>query len=184
VVRDVSRTVTDVLLRNFEAVLANGIEADGIWIFGDMAFQDGDDVSRPAMYRELIWPDHKRLADWAHGREMKIIYHTDGDVNGVLDLYVEAGFDCLHPLEAKASMDIRKLCPKYGQRLAFFGNCDVMKYATNDLDLIEEEIRGKLEAGKATKGYAYHSDHSVSPQVSWKTYQVIMAMVEKHGRYR
>ena len=34
---------------------------------------------------------------------MKFIYHTDGNVNAVLPLYLEAGFDCLQPLEAKAT---------------------------------------------------------------------------------
>jgi len=38
-------------------------------------------------------------------------------------------------------------------------------------------------AGKATKGYAYHSDHSVPPQVSWKTYQGIIGLIGKHGKY-
>jgi hypothetical protein len=32
-------------------------------------------------------------------------------------------------------------------------------------------------------GYAYHSDHSVPPTVSWDTYQFIMHLVDEHGRY-
>ena len=81
-------------------------------------------------------------------------------------------------------MDIRKLCPKYGDRLAFFGNTDVMKMATNDLAMIEDEVRAKMAAGKATKGYVYHSDHSIPPQVSWQTYQAIIRMVEKYRELR
>lgn len=180
---DISKTFADVLLQNLEAAIGTGIPPDGLWIYGDMAFKTSTMCS-PSMYRELIWPDHKRLADWAHAHGMKFIFHTDGDVNGVIDLYLEAGFDCLQPLESKASMDVRKLCPKYGDRLAFFGNIDVMKMATNDLELIEDEIRQKLTAGKATKGYAYHSDHSVPPQVTWQTYQTIIAMVKKYGNYQ
>jgi uroporphyrinogen decarboxylase len=179
---DISRTFTNVLIRNLDVALQTGVEPDGLWIYGDMAFKTATMCS-PAMYKELIWPDHKRIADWAHQHGMKFIFHTDGDVNGVMDLYIAAGFDCVQPLEAKASMDVRKLCPKYGQKLAFFGNIDVMKMATNDLDLIEEEIRSKLAAGMATKGYAYHSDHSVPPQVSWKTYQAIIEMVKRYGSY-
>ncbi len=181
-VRDVSRTFTDQTLRNFDAAMATGIQPDGLWIYGDMAYNHATMCS-PEMYKELIWPDHKRLADWAHAHNMKFIYHTDGDINGVMDLYVKAGFDCLQPLEAKAGVDIRKLCPKYGRELSFFGNIDVMKMATNDLAAIEEEIKVKFATGMATKGYIYHSDHSVPPQVSWKTYQAIMQMVEKYGRY-
>jgi uroporphyrinogen decarboxylase len=179
---DVSRTFTDIMLQNLDLAMSTGIEPDGLWIYGDMAFKTATMCS-PAMYRELIWPDHKRLADWAHARGMKFIYHTDGNVNGVMDLYLQAGFDCLQPLEAKASMDIRNLCPKYGDRLSFFGNIDVMVMATNDPERIEHEIASKLQAGKATRSYAYHSDHSVPPSVSWKTYQHIVRLVEKYGNY-
>jgi len=181
-IQDVSVTFTDQVIRNLDAVMATGIQPDGLWIYGDMAFNHATMCS-PTMYQELIWPDHKRLADWAHAHRMKFIYHTDGDVNGVLELYAKAGFDCLQPLESKANMDIRKLAPAYGDRFTFFGNIDVMKMITNDLDLIEEEIASKFPAGMQHRGYIYHSDHSVPPQVSWETYQSIIKMVEKHGRY-
>jgi uroporphyrinogen decarboxylase len=181
-VQDVSRTFTNVMIRNLDAMMAVGIEPDGLWIYGDMAFKTATMCS-PAMYRELIWPDHKRLADWAHVHNMKFIFHTDGDINGVMDLYVQAGFDCIQPLEVKASMDVRTLIPKYHRDLAFFGNIDVMAMATNDLPRIEAEIESKLAVGKEYRCYAYHSDHSVPPSVSWETYQAIIAMVEKHGQY-
>jgi uroporphyrinogen decarboxylase len=181
-VRDVSRVFTDQMLMNLDAIMTTGIQPDGLWIYGDMAFKSSTMCS-PDMYKELFWPDHKRLADWAHAHGMKFIYHTDGDVNRVIDLYIAAGFDCLQPLEVKASMDIRQLCPRYGKQLAFFGNVDVMKMITNDLGVIEEEIRQKLEAGMATHGYFYHSDHSVPPQVSWATYQAIIGMLDKYGAY-
>jgi uroporphyrinogen decarboxylase len=179
---DVSRTFTNVLLRNFDAIMATGMEPDGLWIYGDMAFKTAT-LCSPAMYKELIWPDHKRLADWAHCHNMKFIYHTDGDVNGVMDLYCDAGFDCVQPLEVKASMDVRQLIPKYHRQLAFFGNIDVMVMATNDLQKIEAEIASKFAVGKEYRNYIYHSDHSVPPSVSWETYKAIIAMVKEHGEY-
>ncbi len=181
-IRDVSHTFTNVMLRNLDACMASGIQPDGLWIYGDMAFKTATMCS-PAMYKDLIWPDHKRLADWAHIHNMRFIYHTDGDVNGVMDLYLKAGFDCLQPLEAKAGMDVRKLCPKYGRDMAFFGNVDVMLMATNDPEKIEAEIKAKIEAGKSTRGYIYHSDHSVPPSVSWESYQHVIRCVDKYGDY-
>jgi uroporphyrinogen decarboxylase len=177
-IADISRVHTDMVLRDFEALMATGMKPDGVWIYGDMAYKNATMCS-PAMYKELIWPDHKRLADWAHERGMKFIYHTDGDINRVLDLYIEAGFDCVQPLESKANMDIRKIAPLYGDRLAI----DVMVMATNDYEKLEHEISTKFAAGMATKGYVYHSDHSVPPSTSWETYQFIMQLVEKYGYY-
>lgn len=100
-----------------------------------------------------------------------------------MDLYIDAGFDVLQPMESKASMDIRELAPLYGNRLSFFGNIDVMKMITEDLDLIEEEIRTKFAAGMAHRGYLYHSDHSVPPQVSLKTYLHIIDLIQRYGAY-
>ncbi len=179
---DVSRTFTDVVLLNLQAVIDAGIDVDGIWCYGDMAFRTATMCS-PGMYRELIWPDHQRMADWAHARGLKFIYYTDGDVNGVIDLYLAAGFDALQPLEAKANMDIRKLCPRYGDRLTFFGNCDVMTYATNDLAQIGAEVKSKLSAGMATGSYIYHSDHSIPPQMAFDSFKALIGLIDRYGVY-
>ena len=131
----------------------------------------------------MIWPEHKRLVEWTHAHGMKFIYHTDGDVRGFLDLFVEAGFDCLQPLEAKAGMDVRQLAPQYGRQLSFFGNIDMTVAIRRDRAELEHEVKTKLAAGMANRGYAYHSDHSVPPQVSWATYQHIIALLDKYGNY-
>lgn len=182
-VRDISRTYTDVQLELFRRILAAGLQPDALWIFEDLAYSNGP-LCSPAMYRDLIWPDHKRMCEFAHAHGMKFIFHTDGDINTYVDLFVAAGFDCLQPLEAKARVDIRQLAPRYGRQLAFFGNIDMMVAITNDRARVAEEVRAKLAAGMAHKGYLYHSDHSVPPQVSWDTYRLIMESVDCYGNYR
>lgn len=181
-IREISSFHTDRVLAELEAVVARGIVPDGLWVFGDMAYNRST-VCSPATYRELVWPDHRRLATWAHARGLKVIYHTDGNVHRALDLYLEAGFDCLQPLEAKAGMDVRTLAPAYGDRLAFFGNIDAVVLATNEPDAVEAELRSKLAAGMARRCYLYHSDHSVPPGVAWTTYQHLIRLLDHYGRY-
>lgn len=181
--RDISGTYTDLQIAMFTRILAAGIEPDALWIFEDLAYSKGP-LCSPKMYREIVWPDHRRMCAFAHAHGMKFIFHTDGDINTYLDLFAEAAFDCLQPLEAKARMDIRQLAPRYGSQFAFFGNIDMMTAITNDRDRVECEMRSKLAAGMAHKGYLYHSDHSVPPQVSWATYQRMMECLEHYGVYR
>ena len=181
-IAEMAEVLTGAVLAHYRVMLDAGIQPDGIWTYGDMAFKNGPFCS-PEMYRELIWPQHKRMADFAHANGMRFIYHTDGDVNSVVPDYIAAGFDALQPLEAKTNMDVRSLCPQYGDRLAFFGNIDVMKFAFASMEEIEAEIVEKFAAGKATHGYFYHSDHSVPPQVSWERYQYIIEFVRRHGQY-
>ncbi|RKX34349.1 MAG: hypothetical protein DRP71_07305 [Verrucomicrobia bacterium] len=181
-IADICEVTTDNSLMNLQALVDAGIKPDGLWVYGDMAYNHATMCS-PDFYQRIVWPSHKRLCDWAHQNNMKFIYHTDGDVNGVMDLYRKAGFDCLQPLECKANMDIRNLVPDYGDDMSFFGNVDVMAMIGNDLEEIEAEVVAKITAGKEKRGYIYHSDHSVPPQVSWKTYCALIEMVKEHGEY-
>ena len=179
---DLAETTTSAMLCELDAAFAAGIRPDSLWIYGDMAFKNMTFCS-PDTYRELIWPQHKRMADWAHGHGMKFIYHTDGDVRAVIPLYIEAGFDCLQPLEAKASMDLRDIAPRYGDKLALFGNIDVMSMLRNDLPEIEAEIAAKTAAGLATRGYIFHSDHSIPPQVSFETFKAMIALADRYTTF-
>ena len=181
-VSEISHTYTNKLIEVLERLLNAGLRFDALWIFEEMASQKGP-LCGPSHYRTLIWPDHRRLVDWAHQRGLKVILHSDGQIESYLEMFILAGIDCVHPLEAKAGLDLRQLGPKYGRRLSLFGNIDMTVAGTNDRAKIEAEMQAKLEAGKATKGYLYHSDHSVPPEVSWATYQFMMELLNRHGMY-
>jgi uroporphyrinogen decarboxylase len=179
---DMSATYTDLIINEWQILLDKGSRADAMWLFGDVGYNSGPFFS-PAMYRQLIQADHQRLVRFTHEKGLKLIYHTDGDVRPLLDSFVENGYDCLQPMEAKANMDVRDLAPRYGDRLSFFGNIDMTIASRNDRDEVEQEVRSKLAAGMSHHGYAYHSDHSVPPDVSWQTYQWIIELLDKYGNY-
>lgn len=181
-IADMAETTTTRTLGILESILSMGVQLDGLWIYGDMAYNHATFCS-PAQYRELVWPQHKRMCDWAHDRGLTTILHTDGNVNAVVGLYIEAGVDVLQPLECKASMDLGVLVPEYGRDLSFFGNIDVMKLIEGDLEIIEQEIATKFRHGMRHHGYIYHSDHSIPPQVSWPLYKEIVRLVDRYGNY-
>ncbi|MDP7347295.1 MAG: uroporphyrinogen decarboxylase family protein [Phycisphaeraceae bacterium] len=182
-VSDMAATTTDAYLKMYQQVLDAGMTPDAIWIHDDLAYRNALFMS-PQMYRDLFRPQHKRLVEFAHANGMKFIFHTDGDVREVVADMVDIGVDCLQPMEAKANMDVRDLAPRFGDRLSLFGNIDMTVAITNDHDQVEAELRAKLGAGMAMHGYLYHSDHSVPPQVSWRTYQFIHDLVDRLGVYR
>jgi uroporphyrinogen decarboxylase len=181
-VRDIARTFTDLLLQWYEAILAAGVRPDALWCFDDLAYTQAPFMS-PQMYRELFWPSHRRTVEWAHARGIRYIQHTDGDVRSFMDLFVEAGMDCLQPMEAKANMDVRHLAPRYGDRISFFGNIDMTVASGGDRERLEHEVVSKLAAGMRNRGYIYHSDHSVPPGVAWEDYRFIHELLDGHGRY-
>jgi len=165
-----------------EEMLARGFEFDAAFLYDDLGYRNATFFS-PRAYRELLMPAHKRACDFFHSKGMKTILHSCGNVSALVPHFIEAGWDCLQPLEVKAGMDLIKLKREYGDVLAFMGGIDVRKMAAPDPRLIEEEIRTKFEVAKVGGGYIYHSDHSVPDNVSFERYRFVIQLVHEYGRY-
>jgi uroporphyrinogen decarboxylase len=143
---------------------------DGLWVWEDLAFKQRPFVS-PAMYRELLFPAHRRLFQWAHARKLPVILHSDGFVEPLLPDLIEAGIDCLQPLDVKAGMDLLRVKKEFGDRLALIGGMDARVLETNNLDAVRAELEQKLPGAMAGGGYILQTDHSVSSRVNYATYR-------------
>jgi uroporphyrinogen decarboxylase len=179
---DIFMTWSEMIIRSAELMIEGGFVFDGAFLYDDMGYRNGPLFS-PKMYRELCKPAHANVCDFFHRYGLKVILHSCGNVTALVPDLIEAGFDCLQPLEVKAGMDLVGLKEKYGDRLAFMGGIDVRKMASGDPRLIEEEIATKIGLAKRGGGYIYHSDHSVPDNVSFDSYKYVMELVRKHGQY-
>jgi uroporphyrinogen decarboxylase len=159
-----------------------GFRFDGLWMYNDMGYRNTTLFS-PAMYRELILPADRKRNDWCHEHGLQTILHSCGCVKGLIPSLVDAGFDCLQPLEVKAGMDLRELKPMYGDRIAFFGGINTMLMEKEDDAMIEEQIRTAFAAAMPGGGYLYHSDHSIPNDVSFRKYSFVMDCVRRYGAY-
>jgi len=167
----------------YEYYVKNGLDFfDGVFLGNDMGYRNGLLFS-PAMYKEFIYPGDKMICDYFHDLGMPLILHSDGDIRKLIPLLIEAGFDCLQPLEVKASMDVIELKKQYGDKLSFMGGIDIRLMNDNDFHKIEGEIKNKFEVAKKGGGYIYHSDHSVPDNVSFFQFKRVMELVDKYGRY-
>ncbi len=163
-------------------LLATGARPDGILFSSDLCYRNGMLFS-PATYRALMIDLHREYARLCHEHGMLLILHCDGDVREFIPLLIEAGFDCIEPLEARAGNDVRELKPLYGDRISFFGNISMDVLATGDRGLIREEVVSKIAAAKPGGGYIHQSDHSVPPTVSYEAYCYWMDLAREHGDY-
>ena len=179
---DVFETYTQFEIDMFHLCLQEGIECDGAFIYGDIAYKNGPFMS-PRHYREFVFPCHKRFFDEFNKRNMPVILHSDGDIRLLLPHFIEAGVDMINPMESRAGMDVRELAPKYGDRLGFCGNIDVTVLATNDRAKIGAELESKMKAAMPYRGYMYHSDHSIPPGVTLETYRWVLDEVRRLGTY-
>jgi uroporphyrinogen decarboxylase len=180
---DMYETDTALIEAAWRDLWAKGIQPDALWLYGDIAYNAGMMFS-PRHYRKLLLPFHKRLCNLAHENGAQVIYHTDGKIEKAIPLLIEAGFDCLQPMEVKAGVDVRGLKVNYGTQLAFMGNIDARLFQENDLAGLEAELRAKIPAAMKGSGYIYHSDHSIPPGTQLKTYQFAIDLVREIGCYR
>jgi uroporphyrinogen decarboxylase len=171
---------TQLVIDLYEGMRDRGFEFDGAFLADDLGYQAAPLIS-PALYRELVLPYHKRLCDRFASDGLKTFLHSDGNIAPLIPLFIEAGFAGLHPLEAKAGLDVRALKAEYGSQLVWIGNIDVRKLSGTRQE-IEEEL-SKIQVAKAGGGYIYHSDHSVPNSVSLEGYRYAIELVYRYGGY-
>ncbi|HPY77503.1 MAG TPA: uroporphyrinogen decarboxylase family protein, partial [Anaerohalosphaeraceae bacterium] len=106
---------------------------DGFVIWGDVAYRRNLFFS-PEYWRRYFKPWVKAIADLAHSKGLMVIYHGCGNINPILDDYIEIGIDAMNPLEAKADLDAVALRRRYGHKLGICGNSDIQIWETGDRD--------------------------------------------------
>lgn len=98
-----------------------GVEA--VFLGEDIAFKT--DILFPLPWMRKAWLPHlARVVDAYHARGIRVIFHSDGNLNGILDDLVDAGIDILNPIEIAAGMDIAVIHRRH-PRLWMAGGIDV-----------------------------------------------------------
>jgi len=159
---------------------ANGL-LDGMVIWGDVAFRQTM-LFDPEYWRQYFKPWVKAMIDECHRNNLPVIYHGCGNVELILEDFIEMKLDAYNPLEVKAGLDAVKLKKLFGNKLAYCGNNNIQVWETGDKDLIKSDVLRKLNAAKGG-GFIFQSDHSVSSDVSGQTYDYIVKLVREYGKY-
>ena len=96
---------------------------EAVFIGEDIAFKSGPMFS-PRWLAVHYFPRLKRIVSAFHARRKKVVFHSDGNLNPIMDDLVAAGIDVLNPIEVMAGMDLKDLHRRY-PRLVFAGGIDV-----------------------------------------------------------
>jgi len=170
----------DVDIALFEMVWNEGYRFDCISWPDDMGYKLNQFFSLK-MYRELVKPVHKRAADWAHAKGVKVHLHSCGCIEPFIPDMIEIGVDMLNPIEVKSGMDPVKLKKKFGDRLAFHGGINAVLYG--EPAKLEAEMRRVIPAMKRGGGYIASSDHSVPDSVSLEDFRRFVDLARELGKY-
>ena len=182
-VKDMCNVFAELTVNCLEILFSEEGDPDGVWFYEDMGFK-GKPFMSPAMYKDIVWPAHKRTFDFAKGRGLPVIVHSCGYVEPLVPGLIEAGMDCLQAMEVKAGMDLLRLKKTYGDRIAFMGGLDIRALESNDRQAVEAELQKKVPAAMQPSGYVLHTDHSVSSRVEYGTYRFFVERGLEIGTYR
>jgi len=167
---DMTNTYTDLYIALMENLFEKSGKPDGVWAPEDLGFKQHPFLS-PAMYKELLYPAHKKLVDFIHASGLKIIMHSCGFIEPLLPQIVKTGIDCLQAIEIKAGMDLLRIYKQYGDCLSLMGGIDIRVLYSNDYAVIDRELEAKIPFVKKGYGYMLHSDHSIPVTVKYETYR-------------
>ena len=180
-IKEMFKANADLNIVIMEEMIARGIEFDSAFFWDDLGYKNGTFFS-PAMYRELLFPYHKRLCDFCNARGMSVVLHSCGNVKAFMPMFIEAGFACIQPLETKAGMDLFELKREYGDKITLMGGIDVRAMVLGG-EALEKEVIEKISLAKQGGGYIYHSDHSVPDNVSFSNYARVISLAKEYGKF-
>jgi len=157
----------DFVSKTMEKVLKEGI-VDRIWINEDMAFK-GRSMISPEMTREFLLPTWTRWVAKARDEGVSLFdMDSDGYIEDLVPIWIEAGFNVCDPLEVAAGNDIAKLRHEYGNSIAFRMGVDKRKMAAGGQGM-EVEL-SRLAPVIRDGGYIPGCDHGVPADVSWSDF--------------
>ncbi|MGD8684900.1 MAG: uroporphyrinogen decarboxylase family protein [Chloroflexota bacterium] len=106
----------------------------------------------PGTWREFLMPRLAAVIDAARAvrPDLRILYHSDGHVEPILDDLVELGVNAINPLQPE-HMDAARIRRRFGPRLALWGTVGTQTaFAFGTAEDIRAEVRVRVrELGRA-----------------------------------
>jgi uroporphyrinogen decarboxylase len=109
---------------------AAGDLVDGFFFGNDFGTQKGL-LCGPRQFERFIMPWFGRFTEQGHRHGYQVVLHSCGSIHDVIGRLIDAGVDCLHPLQARAAnMDADTLARDFKGRIAFLGGIDQQQLLT------------------------------------------------------
>ncbi len=157
---------------------------DIIWMGDDFGTQKSLILS-PSIWREFFKPRYAAMIQ-AFRRikpDVKIAYHSDGNIEPLLPEFVEVGVDIFNAVQPLA-VDQARLKKKFGKRLSYWGGVDIQKVLPlGTPDEVEQEVALRVRTLGRGGGYILGPSHNIQPDVPLANILAFYRAAETHGRY-
>jgi uroporphyrinogen decarboxylase len=115
---------------------------DGFFFGNDLGCQLSLLIS-PRQFDDFIYPWFRRFAEQGKRHGYQVVVHSCGSVQPLIGRMIDAGVDCLHPLQARArDMNAERLAHDFKGRIGFLGGIDAQELMTRGTpDQIRADVR-------------------------------------------
>ncbi|MCK5801882.1 MAG: hypothetical protein KAI66_03570, partial [Lentisphaeria bacterium] len=161
-----------------ESIRRFGCQDTGIAIYDDCAANWGPFVS-PDTYEQIFLPALRRMISaYKAAGAAKVMFHSDGNVAPLLDMWVDAGIDAINPIEFRLGMDPVQMRKQYGNRLVCVGGvCNTEILPRGDRAELRNHVQHLFEA--ATGGGFIIGTASISGDVSAATFEYLVELLDE-----
>ncbi len=140
----------------------------------------------PTIYEEVFLPHLVRHVELVHEYDGIYVYYDDGKMGQFLDLYVDAGIDCLMTLAPPplGDADPDHVKRSYGGRVALMGGIDAVNevYLSNPAD-IRQMVKRRLDVYKPGGGYILDGSNSLVYETPLENVIALAAAGVEFGDY-
>ncbi len=172
-VEEIMEQITQVVLRTIEWV-GPQVELDFGAGWEDMCYNAGPMIS-PADFARLMVPRYRRITELLKRHGCDVVYtDCDGNILQLVPLWLEAGVNCMFPVEVAAGSDPIALRDRYGKAVLLLGGVN-KRALIEGREAIRKELK-RIEPYVKEGGWIPHVDHRVPPDVTLENYRYYLAM--------
>ena len=128
----------------------------------------------PDQYFEIIAPAFRRVISEYRNLGCHVIKHCDGDVNKLVDFWIEAGISCLDPIDPSAGLKMDDFKKRYGKKICLKGNINCagsLQYGTESD--VEKEVQECIMKG-GRSGLILSSSNTIHRGVRPENYRAML----------
>ncbi len=180
--------ITDIYIASCDQYLDRvGEFLDVFTYWDDVMTQQGWMIS-PEMYRRMIKPRTRRLADAVRKKtDAKLFYHACGAAYELLGDIADIGFDIVNPVQVSAAgMDTSRLKRDFGKDLVFWGGgVDTQRILPEGtVQQVEDEVKRRIHDLAPGGGFVFAAVHNIQAFVPPQNIIACFDSAVRYGGYR
>ena len=157
---------------------------DMVWLGDDIATQRGMMMS-PEMWRKYFKPRYAKMfaAFKAKNPAIKLCYHSCGNLQQVVDDFVEIGLDVLNPIQPMA-MEPAAFKKRFGKAVTMYGAMDVQNVLPFGTPAeVRDTVRGLIRDCAPGGGFILSPAHHIQSDTSVENVEAFYAAAREFGKY-